>query len=198
MPIEAPALATAPKRPAGCPAATSSGPAPAIAIGTGPAGDDAAVDLEEAVRRLALERLMRANLAFGPRIQSSPWRLERRWMVANRLAGLEVRQRSAGTEISLENVADLAARLEAVPVVGRKNYYGSGSRWSARLAAVVFSILQTLELWEINPQRWLSAYLQSCAESGNRAPPQLNRFLPWEMDPARREDWSRAPGQEAA
>ena len=38
------------------------------------------------------------------------------------------------------NAAERALRG---PVVGRKNYYGSGSRWSARLAAVVFSILQT-------------------------------------------------------
>ena len=81
------------------------------------------------------------------------------------------------------NAAERALRG---PVVGRKNYYGSGSRWSARLAAVLFTILQTLELWQINPQRGLSCYLQSCAESGNRAPPQLRRFLPWEMDPAQR------------
>ena len=57
--------------------------------------------------------------------------------------------------------------------------------------AVLFTILQTLELWQINPQRWLSCYLQSCAESGNRAPPQLRRFLPWEMDPAQRAAWGR-------
>ena len=30
------------------------------------------------------------------------------------------------------------------PVTGRKNYYGLGSRWSAQLAATLFSILQTL------------------------------------------------------
>jgi transposase len=99
-------------------------------------------------------------------------------------------------EVAMDNNA--AERALRGPVVGRKNYYGSGSRWSARLAAVAFTILQTLELWQINPQRWLSGYLQSCAESGNRAPPQLKRFLPWEMDPARRADWSRAPGREAA
>ena len=98
-------------------------------------------------------------------------------------------------EVAMDNNA--AERALRGPVVGRKNYYGSGSRWSARLAAVAFTILQTLELWQINPQRWLSGYLQSCAESGNRAPPQLKRFLPWEMDPAQREDWSRAPGQVA-
>ena len=51
-------------------------------------------------------------------------------------------------------------------MVGRKNYYGSGSRWSARLAAVLFPILQSLELWQINPQRWLSCYLQSCSRIG--------------------------------
>ena len=58
--------------------------------------------------------------------------------------------------------------------------------------------VQTLELWQINPQRWLSCYLQSCAESGNRAPPQLRRFLPWEMDPAQRAAWGRPSGREAA
>ena len=52
------------------------------------------------------------------------------------------------------NAAERALRG---PVVGRKNYYGSGSRWSARLAAVVFTILRTLQLGEINPQRGLSA-----------------------------------------
>ena len=99
-------------------------------------------------------------------------------------------------EVAMDNNA--AERALRGPVVGRKNYYGSGSRWSARLAAVLFTILQTLELWQINPQRWLSCYLQSCAESGNRAPPQLRRFLPWEMDPAQRAAWGRPSGREAA
>ena len=93
-------------------------------------------------------------------------------------------------EVAMDNNG--AERALRSPVVGRKNYYGSGSRSSARLAAVVFTILQTLHLWEINPQRWLTSYLQSCAESGNRAPPQLKQFLPWEMDPARRAAWREA------
>ncbi len=99
-------------------------------------------------------------------------------------------------EVAMDNNA--SERALRGPVVGRKNYYGSGSRSSARLAAVVFTILQTLQLWEINPQRWLSCYLQCCAESGNRAPPQLTRFLPWEMDPDRRAAWGRPGGREAA
>ena len=58
-------------------------------------------------------------------------------------------------EVAMDNNA--AERALRGPVVGRKNYYGSGSRWSARLAAVVFTILRTLQLGEINPQRGLSA-----------------------------------------
>ena len=37
------------------------------------------------------------------------------------------------------------------PVNGRKNYDGSGSLWSAQLAARLFSILQSLALWGTNP-----------------------------------------------
>jgi transposase len=33
------------------------------------------------------------------------------------------------------------------PATGRKNYYGSGAVWSANLAAMLFSILQTVILW---------------------------------------------------
>ncbi len=78
------------------------------------------------------------------------------------------------------------------PVVGRKGFFGSGSAKSARLAAALFSILQTLQLHRIGPHRWLSSYLQACAQAGNRPPPQLERFLPWEMAPARREAWGEA------
>jgi len=45
------------------------------------------------------------------------------------------------------------------PTTGRKNYYGSGAIWSADLAAMLFSVLQTLILWDINPRHWLHVYL---------------------------------------
>jgi transposase len=72
------------------------------------------------------------------------------------------------------------------PVTGRKNYYGSGSLWSAQLAATLFSILQTLVLWGINPRHWLTLYLQACAENGGKAPGHIEAFLPWSMDEKRR------------
>ena len=72
------------------------------------------------------------------------------------------------------------------PVTGRKNYYGSGSLWSAELAATLFSILQTLALWGINPRHWLTDYLTACADNGGQAPRTIDRFLPWSMDETRR------------
>ena len=77
------------------------------------------------------------------------------------------------------------------PVTGRKNYYGSGSLWSAELAATLFSILQTLGLWGINPRHWLTRYLQVCADNGGQAPRTIEPFLPWSMDEARRAELSR-------
>ena len=67
------------------------------------------------------------------------------------------------------------------PAVGRKNYYGSGSIWSAELAATLFAILQTLELWGIPQRHWLTTYLQACAENGGKAPSDITAFLPWSL-----------------
>jgi transposase len=77
------------------------------------------------------------------------------------------------------------------PVTGRKNYYGSGSIWSAELAATQFSILQTLVLWGINSRHWLSLYLHACADNGGKAPRDIEPFLPWAMDAQRRAELSR-------
>lgn len=65
------------------------------------------------------------------------------------------------------------------PVVGRKNYYGSGSVWSGRLAAMLFSLVGTLERCQGNARQWLTEYLQACALAGGRPPPDLNEWLPW-------------------
>jgi transposase len=72
-------------------------------------------------------------------------------------------------------------RLMRGPALGRKNYYGSGSLWSGRLAAALFSLLATLKLWQINPRLWLQWYLQSCAEAGGEAPKNIEAFLPWNL-----------------
>lgn len=77
------------------------------------------------------------------------------------------------------------------PVIGRKNYYGSGSIWSAKLAAMMFSLFQTIELWQLNPRHWLQEYLNACARLGGNAPFDLTPFLPWRMGEERRRQLTK-------
>lgn len=81
------------------------------------------------------------------------------------------------------NASERAARG---PAVARKNFYGSGSVWSGRLAAAMFSLLATLAHWNLNPRRWLTWYLESCAVSGGKTPEDIQPFLPWNLSAERR------------
>jgi transposase len=85
--------------------------------------------------------------------------------------------------LAMDNNA--AERAIRPAVVGRKNFYGSGSQWSGQLAATMYSVLMTARLWGLNARTWLSQYLQACADNGNRAPADISGFLPWTMDAAR-------------
>ena len=87
-------------------------------------------------------------------------------------------------EVPMDN--NTAERSQRGPVVGRKNYYGSGSVWSGRLAAMTFSLFQTLCLWGLNPRLWLTAYLEACAKAGGRAVADVDRFMPWNLSPEQR------------
>jgi hypothetical protein len=71
------------------------------------------------------------------------------------------------------------------PAVARKNFYGSGSLWSGRLAATMFSLFATLAHWKINPRRWLLWYLESCVAADGKAPNDIQPFLPWNLSPER-------------
>ncbi len=86
------------------------------------------------------------------------------------------------------NLAEQAIRN---PVNGRKDYYGSGSIWSATLAAMLFSIFQTMGLWKLNVRHWLSDYLEACALNGGKPPLNLDPFLPWQMTEERKQHLSK-------
>jgi transposase len=75
------------------------------------------------------------------------------------------------------------------PVVGRKNYYGSGSVWSGMLTAMLFSLFQTLLKNHLDPKKWLSAYFQACAQAGGRPPDNLEAFLPWNLSAEQKGAW---------
>jgi transposase len=93
-------------------------------------------------------------------------------------------------EVPMDN--NTAERAQRGPVVGRKNYYGSGAVWAGQLAALLFSLLQTLCLWNLNPRAWLTAYLTACAESGGAPPTEVDRWLPWNLSAEERDRWTLA------
>jgi transposase len=96
-------------------------------------------------------------------------------------------------EVPLDN--NTAERAERGPVLARKNYYGSGALWSGRLAAMMFSLLQTLALWNLCPLRWLTAYLTACAEAGAKPPEQAAAFLPWNLTAEQMQHWALPSSQ---
>ena len=76
------------------------------------------------------------------------------------------------------NTAERALRNS---VIGRKNFYGSGARWAADLAADVWTITATAAQNGLEPLPLLQGYLTACAQAGGTAPAgaELEPFLPW-------------------
>ena len=93
-------------------------------------------------------------------------------------------------EVPMDN--NHAERCQRGPVVARKNFYGSGALWSGRLAAMCFSLFQTIQIWGLNVGHWLTAYLTACAKAGGQPPPDFERFLPWNMSSQEREHLGQA------
>jgi transposase len=91
------------------------------------------------------------------------------------------------------NGGERTLRLVAL---ARKNYYGSGAEWSGELAASMFSILATLKKWRINRRKWLTAYLQACAEAKGQAPKEVERWLPWNLTAEQRKEMAEEEEEE--
>jgi hypothetical protein len=96
-------------------------------------------------------------------------------------------------ELPLDNNG--AERALRGPVVGRKNFYGSGSKTSAELAGRVWTITATAQHAGLNPLIYLRAYLDQCAQAGGKPPTgaAMDRFLPWTLNPDDRAAWARHP-----
>jgi transposase len=76
------------------------------------------------------------------------------------------------------------------PVIGRKNYCGSGAVWSGTLTAALFTLFQTLLKNQIDPQQLLLAYFDACAQNGGKPPENLDEFLPWNLSDERKLAWA--------
>ncbi len=72
-----------------------------------------------------------------------------------------------------------AERLLRTSVVGRKNFYGSGSLKSGALAECAYTILLTAAKNGLNPLTYLRAYLNACANNSGKVPNNISCFFPW-------------------
>jgi hypothetical protein len=82
-------------------------------------------------------------------------------------------------DLPLDN--NTAERAIRTPVLGRKNYNGSGAEWAAGLAGHAWTILGTARIAGHNPRAYLQAYLDACAANGGKPPAgrELEALLPW-------------------
>jgi transposase len=83
-------------------------------------------------------------------------------------------------EVPMDN--NLGERTLRAAVCARKFFFGSYSLWAGQLAASMFSLCATLEIWKINPRLWMTAYFEACAEHGGKPPPDAARWLPWHLN----------------
>ena len=112
--------------------------------------NDARLEVREGRRAFAEadEALRAAVTTIGARRPSRNWReanlhpARRKVLesLGNHWTGLTVFVEHP--EVPMDN--NTAERTQRGPVVGRKNYYGSGAVWSGQLAAMLFSLFQTL------------------------------------------------------
>ncbi len=97
-------------------------------------------------------------------------------------------------QLPLDN--NTAERGLRSPVVGRKNYYGSGAVWAATLAGRIWSITATIARAGGNPLEHLIGYLDACATAGGRPPDDdvLAGFLPWRATVEQQARWQTHRG----
>lgn len=89
------------------------------------------------------------------------------------------------SEVPMDNNA--AERGLRGGAVGRKNYYGSGSVESAEFTAIMFTIIQTLLIWGVNPQAWFNDFFNFIGGDWQKP---FDHWLPWNMSPERRTEIS--------
>ena len=92
-------------------------------------------------------------------------------------------------EIPMDN--NRSERYLRNPVVGRKNYYGSGAVWSGILSALLFTLFQTYLKNQIDPQQFLLAFFEACAQNGGRPleEQELEAWLPWNLSEKQKQAW---------
>ena len=92
-------------------------------------------------------------------------------------------------QLPLDN--NIAERALRTPVIGRKNFYGSGAQWAAHLAADIWTTTATAARHDIEPLSLLTGYLRECARNGGTAPAEPAWTIPALDTPRTRPPLSR-------
>jgi transposase len=87
------------------------------------------------------------------------------------------------SEVPMDN--NTAERGLRGGAIGRKNYYGSGSAESAEFTATAFTIIQTLLIWNVNPQAWFNRFFDFVGGSWEKP---IDLWLPWNMSEEQRAE----------
>jgi len=150
---------------------------------TQPAGSAEFVTADTAVRQAVAAMNAQAELELTDPKLATPCRSALESMMEH-WAGLT--RFVNDLRIPMDNNA--SERQNRGPALGRKNYYGSGALWSGRLAAMLFSLLATLRLSKINARKWLTWFLQCCAQNGGQPLLDVEPFLPWNISKKTRHE----------
>jgi transposase len=97
-------------------------------------------------------------------------------------------------QVPMDNNA--SERTLRIAALCRKNYYGSGCEWSGKLAVWMFSLVATLKKHGLNPRKWLTAYLQACAQAGGKTPEDVDKWLPWNLSAQQKKDMAEQPDEQ--
>ncbi len=89
-------------------------------------------------------------------------------------------------QVPMDN--NFAERALRGAVTARKLSFGSDSEEGAAFTAIMYSVIGTLAMNNINVRRWLHEWLEACAQNGGKPPDDLDPWLPWSMPPERRRD----------
>ena len=89
-------------------------------------------------------------------------------------------------QVPLDN--NRAERFLRGPAIGRRLSFGSDSEDGARFTAIMYSVVGTLSMNDIDVLRWLDAWLAACAENDRKPPGDLSSWLPWSMSEERRRE----------
>ncbi len=73
-------------------------------------------------------------------------------------------------DVAIDN--NLQERLLRSHVVGRKTWYGTHSERGAETAAIIFSIIETCKLNQVNPREYLEKLVQDLLQGQNPYTPK--------------------------